>query len=220
MLPRTPEPEVMDSTEEAAAYDAMDHRAVNDRFVDDLLAVHPYPRRVIDLGAGTGLIPIVLAARTPHATVTGVDLAASMLRRAGDNVGRAGLAHRISLVVADVRALPWKKGEFDVVMSNSLAHHLPDPGVLFRAVASLAGEGTTIFLRDLSRPASADDLDHLVERYAASDPPLARTLFRASLHAALTVEEVRLLARANGLGDAKIEATSDRHWTLVRPAAP
>ena len=38
MLPRTLEPEVMDTAEEAADYDAMDHSEVNRVFVDDLLA--------------------------------------------------------------------------------------------------------------------------------------------------------------------------------------
>ena len=38
MLPRTLEPEVMDSPEEARDYDAMDHAEVNRKFVDDLLA--------------------------------------------------------------------------------------------------------------------------------------------------------------------------------------
>ena len=37
MIPRVLEPEVMDSPEEAAGYDAMDHAGVNRVFVDDLL---------------------------------------------------------------------------------------------------------------------------------------------------------------------------------------
>lgn len=37
-LERILEPEVMDDAEDAALYDAMDHAAVNARFVDDLVA--------------------------------------------------------------------------------------------------------------------------------------------------------------------------------------
>ena len=40
MLPRVLEPEVMDKPEEAREYDAMDHSAVNLRFVADFLAAH------------------------------------------------------------------------------------------------------------------------------------------------------------------------------------
>ena len=38
MLPRTLEPELMDSDVDAGEYDAMDHSAVNRQFVTDLLA--------------------------------------------------------------------------------------------------------------------------------------------------------------------------------------
>ncbi len=39
MLPRTLEPEVMESAEEAVDYDQMDHSTVNQLFVNDLLTV-------------------------------------------------------------------------------------------------------------------------------------------------------------------------------------
>jgi ubiquinone/menaquinone biosynthesis C-methylase UbiE len=216
-LPRTLEPEAMDTDAETAAYDAMDHRAVNRAFVDDLLAVAPSPRRVLDLGAGTALIPIVLVAATPHARVTAVDLSSAMARRGAENVARAGVADRVSLVVASATALPFRAGDFDAVVSNSLAHHVPDPGALFAAIAAVAGDGA-VFVRDLARPASAGEVDALVARYAGDESPEARELFRASLHAALTVAEVRALADAHGLADARVALSSDRHWTLTRPA--
>src|SRR3954468_22400865 len=81
MLPRILEPEVMDSTEDAREYDAMDHSTVNTGFVNDLLAAltdwslkRPVQTadasiapivRVLDLGAGTAQIPIELARRAP-----------------------------------------------------------------------------------------------------------------------------------------------------------
>src|SRR5262245_64499112 len=67
-LDRILEPEVMDSPEEANDYDAMDHAAVNQVFVDELLAAlslapspqPPAPLDILDLGSGTGLIPVEL----------------------------------------------------------------------------------------------------------------------------------------------------------------
>ncbi len=50
-LARTLEPEAMDTAEETDAYDAMDHRAVNDAFVADLLAVAPSPRSACSTSA-------------------------------------------------------------------------------------------------------------------------------------------------------------------------
>ena len=52
-LKRVLEPEVMDSVEEARDYDQMDHAAVNDVFVTDLLASGEIAGEVLDLGTGT-----------------------------------------------------------------------------------------------------------------------------------------------------------------------
>ncbi len=216
-LARTLEPEAMDTPEETDAYDAMDHGAVNRAFVTDLLAVAPAPVRVLDLGAGTALIPITLAHAAPSARITAVDLAATMLRRGAEHVAREKLTARIGLVVASATALPYARGAFDVVVSNSLAHHIPEPALFFAAVAHVAGDGA-VFVRDLARPDSSDAVDALVERYAAGETEPARELFRASLHAALTVDEVRVMADAAGLADATVAMSSDRHWTLSRPA--
>ena len=71
MLKRTLEPEVMDSHEEAVTYDEMSHEAVNDLFVTDLLTAGLPAGEILDLGAGTGRIPIELSKReeeTPSVT--------------------------------------------------------------------------------------------------------------------------------------------------------
>lgn len=216
-LARTLEPEAMDTVEDTEAYDAMDHATVNLAFVDDLLRVSPSPARVLDLGAGTALIPVALATAAPSARVTALDLAATMLRRGAEHVARAGLTARVGLVVASATSLPYGDASFDVVASNSLAHHIPEPARLFAEIARVAGRGA-VFVRDLARPDSADAVEALVARYAAEETALARELFRASLHAALTVAEVRALADAAGLAGATVTMTSDRHWTLARPA--
>jgi hypothetical protein len=52
--------------------------------------------------------------------------------------------------------------------------------------------------------------------YAANEESTARELFRASLHAALTVDEVSALTERANLRGVKVRMTSDRHWTLAR----
>ncbi len=216
MLDRVLEDEVMDTPTEAQAYDAMDHREVNGRFADDALALSPTPRRVLDVGTGTGLIAIVLASRLPLATVTATDLARHMLDAAARNVARAVLTDRIALVRVDAKRLPYEPGDFDLVVSNSVVHHIPDPRAFFAEIARVAGERGSVFVRDLCRPVDRAALDAMVARYAANEPAVARELFRASLHAALTVDEVDAMAREAGLRGVKAAMTSDRHWTLAR----
>ncbi len=219
MLSRVLEPEAMDTDDSVAAYDAMDHTAVNAAFVADALRLAPSPVRALDLGAGTARIALAFCAAHPTVRVTGVDLSPTMVRRGAHNVAAAGLTARVGLVVADVTRLPYAPGDFDLVLSNSFVHHLPEPARFFAALVSLASAtGVAVFVRDLVRPASVAARDALVARYAAADSDLGRELFRASLHAALTLDEVRQLVAASGLDGATVSQTSDRHWTLARPA--
>src|SRR5438552_732827 len=103
MLPRVLEPEVMDTAEEAADYDAMDHAAVNGVFASDFLAAWDGRNPVLDVGTGTAQIPVELCRRSPLPEVVGIDLSAHMLRVGEDNVRRAGLSGRIRLQLVDAK---------------------------------------------------------------------------------------------------------------------
>ncbi len=221
MLPRTLEPEVMDSPEEAREYDAMDHREVNARFVDDFLLVWGGAGPVLDVGTGTALIPIELCRRVPDVRVVGVDLAASMLELGRQNVSRAGLSDRIELRQTDAKAPPFADGAFAVVMSNSIVHHIPEPGDVLAQMVRVCRPGGVLFVRDLLRPADEATLNRLVDTYAAGANDRQRQLFADSLHAALSLPEVRDLMATLGLDPAHVRPTSDRHWTLsaLKPTA-
>jgi hypothetical protein len=54
-----------------------------------------------------------------------------------------------------------------------------------------------------------------VTTYASGETPRQRDLFEASLRAALTLDEVRVMCRAHGLPEGAVTQTSDRHWTLA-----
>ncbi|MCA9028391.1 MAG: class I SAM-dependent methyltransferase [Planctomycetaceae bacterium] len=225
MIPRVLEPEVMDSPEEATGYDAMDHAGVNRVFVDDLLQALTNdaarqkpcpPTRVLDVGTGTALIPIELCQRDAFAgTIVAVDLAEEMLKLARLNVDRAGHSARVSCESVDGKSLPYEPGEFDVVMSNSIVHHIPEPFEALREMRRVVRPGGLLFVRDLLRPDSEAEVERLVTLHAGEETPEAQQMFRQSLHAALTVEEMAELAEDVGLLRGCVSQTSDRHWTLV-----
>jgi ubiquinone/menaquinone biosynthesis C-methylase UbiE len=222
MIERVLEPEAMDSVDEAREYDLMDHAAVNAAFVADLLAAVASTRRpllrdgfVIDVGTGTARIPGELCHLEPACRVVGVDLAQEMLRVGQRNVTDVGQAGRVFLQRARVTALPFRDACAPVLMSNSLIHHLPDPVAAFGEMYRVVSSGGVVFVRDLFRPASLLELDHLVRVHAAVATPAQRQLFADSLHAALTLDEVRGIVRTLPFVTASVEATSDRHWTLV-----
>ena len=212
-LKRVLEPEVMDSVEEARDYDQMDHAAVNDVFVTDLLASGEITGEVLDLGTGTAQIPVALCQQHDDCQVMAVDLAVHMLDLARYQIEVNGLVERIMLDHIDAKSLPHDSDRFDVVMSNSIVHHIPEPaGVLAEAIR-VVRSGGRLFFRDLLRPESDESVQQLVSTYAGDANDHQRQMFDDSLRAALSLDEIQNLIAELGYNPEEVQATSDRHWT-------
>jgi ubiquinone/menaquinone biosynthesis C-methylase UbiE len=220
MLKRVLETEAMDSADEALDYNSMDHSEVNRIFVTDFLATGWHALRnegrgavnedeILDLGTGTALIPIELCRRAPNARVLAVDVAEHMITVARQNVESAGLADRIRLERVDAKGLPYRNGQFAAVISNSIVHHIPEPGTVIKDAWRVTARGGLIFFRDLLRPADERTLIYLVDTYAAGATKHQRQMLEDSLRAALTVEEVRELIVPLGVLSETVQATSD-----------
>jgi ubiquinone/menaquinone biosynthesis C-methylase UbiE len=217
-LPRIPEPELMDTAEDAEEYDAMDFSEANTRFAEDALLLVAQMREVsaIDLGTGTAQIPILMLERRPDLSILAVDAAAEMLKVGTRNVTQAGFGGQITLARMDVKKLRVEAQRFDLVLCNSTIHHIPEPIMAFREIARIAKPSAAIVVRDLIRPDSFEEAWGIVKRVAAGETAKQQQLFFDSLCAALTLEEVTTLARDAGLSRLRVERCSDRHWTAER----
>lgn len=212
-IPRVLEPEVMESVEEAHDYNAMDHSLVNQRFVSDLLATGHILQDVLDLGTGTALIPIELCKRHATCRVMASDLSLEMLQLARYNLEIQMLTHRIQLAQVDAKRMPFATNMFDTLMSNSIIHHIPQPNIVLAEAVRVTAPNGLLFVRDLARPASHDEVEQLVKTYAGAESEHAQAMFRDSLCAALTVEEMRAMVAALNFPPDSVQMTSDRHWT-------
>ncbi|MBX7103362.1 MAG: methyltransferase domain-containing protein [Gemmataceae bacterium] len=213
MIPRVLEPEVMDSEGEALEYDQMDHSAVNRAFAADFLRLWNSKNPLLDVGTGTAQIPIEICRQDSRPVFTAVDLAPSMLKLADRNVALAGLVNRIFPKLVDAKGLPYADGEFGGVVSNSIIHHIPEPAAALREMVRVCASGGCLFVRDLMRPTDHPELRRLVDLHAAGANDRQRQLFADSLHASLTLAEVRELVASLGFAPDTVQATSDRHWT-------
>ena len=179
----------------AAAYD--DHARVQAHVIERLIALAlpcaPAPRRVLDVGAGTGALLSLLAARLPGAALTAVDLAEGMARAARARTRRGEAA------VGDAEALPFRDGAFELVVSTSVLQWLPrlEPafaearralatGGLF-AVALFAG-ATLAELRGAWRDAAPEACDRTHRFHAMED--VASALATAGLEALFVEREI------------------------------
>jgi SAM-dependent methyltransferase len=104
------------------------------------------PRRVLDLGTGTGKAARLVADRFPRAEVVGVDLAPAMVAEARRLLSPE-LAGRVRFEVADASALPFEDGAFDLVV---LLNMIP----FFEELARLTAPGGTLVFAWFSGPAT------------------------------------------------------------------
>ena len=105
----------------AQEYDAhaVVQRGAVDRLLELALPGLPPPRRVLDVGYGTGALLSRLAGVFPGAALAGVDLAHGMALAARRRPIRALLG------VGDAEALPFRAGAFDLVVSTSTLQWVP-----------------------------------------------------------------------------------------------
>jgi SAM-dependent methyltransferase len=114
----------------APSWDAMRRPDAFAPLEQALDALPQRPRRVLDLGTGTGQAAFAAARRFEDAEVVGVDLAEAMVAQARANTPPE-LASRVRFEVADAARLPFEDRSFDLVM---LANMIPFFDELARVV--------------------------------------------------------------------------------------
>ncbi len=213
-MQRQPEPELMDAAEQAEAYASADFSAPHQFLVDQisrLLPVLPVAARVLDLGCGPADVSLRFARAFPGWQIDGVDGAEAMLQLGRAQVAAAGLAARVRLHLALLPNDPLPGAGYQVILSNSLLHHLHQPQVLWQAVRAAAAPGAAVYVTDLRRPADEGGLRHLVDTYSSPEPAVLRRDFEASLRAAFTAQEVHAQLGRAGLQELAVRELTDRH---------
>ena len=216
-LQRILEPEVMDTLEEALEYDSMDHSQVNEVFCNDFFAARNLTDgvQILDVGTGTAQIPIVMCKRNTGLKITAIDLAESMLTLGNKNIQTARLEDSITLDQVDSKKMPYSDESFDQVISNSIIHHIPNPLECFKEMIRVTKKDGLLFIRDLLRPFSIVELHNIVNLHAGDATPKQKQLFTDSLHASLSLAEVREMVKLFGFEAFTVIQSSNRHWTFT-----
>ena len=76
--------------------------------------------RVLDMGTGTGILPLLLSAKTEAGQIVGIEVQEECAALAERNVSINGLSERITIVNGDLKNSKdiFGKASFDVVVSN------------------------------------------------------------------------------------------------------
>ena len=213
-MDRVPEPELMDSPEQAAAYAGADFEEPHGRFIEEFKNAfpdEPVTGAVLDLGCGPADITIRFARAFPDAQLDGLDAGPNMLAHGLAAIEQAGLVMRIRLSHGHIPEDAPPRDQYDVIISNSLLHHLPEPMSLWQTISRHAAASARVFVMDLRRPASREAAEALVAEHAADEPEILRRDFFNSLLAAYTPGEVRGQLAAAGLEGLEIFEPTELH---------
>jgi len=77
--------------------------------------------RILEIGCGTGMLSLYLGKKNPRLNIEAIDLSPKAIEVAKKQLGKQ---HNIKFRVGDVNNLPFKDATFDVVVGNSILHHV------------------------------------------------------------------------------------------------
>ncbi|MFD3519244.1 class I SAM-dependent methyltransferase [Streptomyces sp. NPDC058653] len=141
----------------------------------DWLPVRSDPRRIVDLGCGTGAGTFALLRRFPDAEVTAVDSSAGHLHRLRHKAEEAGLADRVRTVRTDLDGTWPELGAPELVWASASMHHMADPDRTLRQVHGALAPGGLFAVVELAG----------FPRFLPPDAPADRPGLEDRCHAAL-----------------------------------
>lgn len=95
------------------------------RFGTDAVLLSSYAKikegaKCVDLGTGTGILPLLLSAKSPAAGITGIEIQEDQYEIAVRNVEMNNLGHKVGMIHGDIRNIReiFPAGVFDNAVSN------------------------------------------------------------------------------------------------------
>jgi len=179
------------------------------------------PAAVLDVGAGTGFLSLLLAGQGYD--VTAVDLSPGMLSRLRAKAEERGLAIR----VLEADALTPPPGDFDAVVERHLLWTLPDAGAALAAWHEVSPRGRLVLVEGTWGAADAVGLQRvrtqarrLVERVRPPQPDhhghYSDRVQRALPHGrGLSTADAVALVQASPWGQARLERLRDVEWAIT-----
>ena len=111
--------------------------------------------------------------------------------------------------------LPFRDASFDLVLCNSVLHHMREPSRLLAEIRRIAKPNAGILLRDLRRPSRITYSFH-VRWHGRHYEGLMYKLYCDSVRAAYTCEELAAMLRSVGISGARVFSHGSTHLGIER----
>lgn len=154
-------------------------------------------KTVLDIGCGTGGIPIELVETYGAAHVTGIDIEGAVVDEARRRAGEKNLSDRLTFIRVEPGPLPFDDGTFEVVFSKDAMIHIADKESLFRDIHRVLKPGGIVAASDWligHDDEPSPEMKHYLEMEGLSFGMASPARYRTAMEAA-GFEDVRLVDR-------------------------
>ena len=214
-MQRIIEPELMNGEEQSHAYAQADFEEPNIHFMNLFQETFSQKLKghVLDIGCGNADITLRFAKTYPDCLIDGIDGSMSMLSYGLQALNEQPLdvQTRVRLIAGIVPQVKLPQQHYDVIISNSVLHHLHNPSVLWQFIKSYGVDGARVFVGDLLRPSSPEKAMDIVEKYAKNEPDILKHDFYNSLLAAFEISEIKEQLQLAKINNFSVKQISDRH---------
>ena len=201
----------MFSNEQAASYANANFSESNNLFINNTfqhVKIDNYTK-LLDVGCGDGEIPIRISKET-DCEITAIDGSQAMLNEFKKKIDKNNVRN-IFLHKKLIDQNLFIDKSFDVIICNSVLHHVSDLSLFWNTIFRLTRKNGIICLMDLERPKSNKEMDDILLKYGGKDPILLDD-FKNSLKAAYTINEVSQQLDGYNNISFNIKPVSDRHF--------
>lgn len=122
------------------------------------------PKRILDLGCGTGNLTAEILKRFPEAEIYALDISEEILN---ESRKRFAAQPNVQYIRADFREMHLPPGSFDLILSSIAIHHIPDPEkeILYRDIYQALCPAGIFILADQTRGSTEDIYQKHIARW-------------------------------------------------------
>lgn len=127
----------------------------------------PKAENLLDIGCGAGNYTLKMLSKIPNLNCTLVDLSKPMVDKAIERV-RTASAKTIEGIQGDIREVPLKENQYDIILAGAVLHHLREDAdweTTFAKLFSLLKPGGCLMISDLITQDSEIVNAYIWERY-------------------------------------------------------